>query len=54
MKECYYIQKFLFLIKSNKKLSSVNWFLFKSRIYKKKLIRIFNLVTLQIDHEKPS
>ena len=50
----YYIQNFLFLIKSNKDLLRVSWFLFLNKIYEKKPIRIFNLVTFNIKINKKS
>ena len=38
----YYIQNFIFLLKSNKKLLSVRLFLYISKIYEKKQLRLFN------------
>ena len=43
---CYYIQNFLFLIKSKKNVKC-GLASFVSKIYEKKSLRIFNLVTLQ-------
>ena len=40
VKEYYYIQNFLFLIKSAKKLLSVGWFLFISKLNEKKYLTI--------------